>query len=100
MAAQFLAAAVGHNSDGAVRNVPQQCCEWLFEMEYHRVIVGRIDAINQTICSRFGAANLSLQQGIESPLYVARGKRAPIMKSHALMQMKNIRTWIRNFPAF
>ena len=68
-------------------------------MKHHRVVIGRVDAIDQAIGGCFRTANLSLQQGIEGPLYVTRGQRSSIMKFHALMQVENVSAWIRDFPA-
>src|SRR5271155_3394812 len=71
MLADLVSTAVGDDSDRAIRNVPQQG-EWLLQMKYHGERVGCIDVINGSIRGGFSAANFSLQQGIEGPLYVPR----------------------------
>src|ERR1700736_4309092 len=99
MAAHLITATEGNNADGAIRNIPQQSGKWLFEMKHDRVIVGSIDAIHEPVRGRLGAANLALQQGIEGPLDIAGGERAPIMEFHILMQVEYIGARIGNFPA-
>ena len=100
LAADLVAAAVGHDADGAVGKIPQQRGERFFEVEDDGVVVGRLDVVHESVDRRLGAANLSLQQGIESPLHVASGQRAAVVELHAVMQMKNIGQRIGNLPAF
>src|ERR1700675_3375249 len=63
-------------------------------------IIRRVDAIDETIRRRLGAANLSFEQGIEGPFDIARGERPAIMKSYPAMQMEDVRQSIGNLPAF
>src|SRR5580692_1922470 len=97
MPADLVSTAVGDDSDRAVRNVPQQS-ERLLQMKYHGERVGSIDVIHGPIRCCFRAANFSLQQGIEGPLYVPRSERAAIVKLHALMQVEYISQRIWDFP--
>src|SRR6266571_7867584 len=68
-------------------------------MKNQRAVVGCVDALHQAVRPGFGATNFSLQQGIETPLYVARCERAAIAKLHPRVQMKNVSLRIGNFPA-
>ena len=49
VAAHLVAAAVGHDADGAVGKIPQQGRERLFEMEDDGVVVRRVDVIDEAI---------------------------------------------------
>src|SRR5580700_2151291 len=59
-------------------------------------IVRRVEVIHEAISCRLDAVNLAGEQRIEGPLYVPRGERAPVVKLHAMMQMKDVsqRVWI------
>src|SRR5579862_9463429 len=99
LAADLVAAAVGHNAHGAVGQIPQESGERLFEVEDDGEVVSRVDAIYELINACLGAANLSLQQRIESPLHITRRQRAAVVKLYPVMQMKNISERVGNIPA-
>ena len=100
MPRHFVAAAIGHNPDRAVRQIPEQGRVLFLHVEDHRDIVRRVDAVHERVHRRLGAANLALQQRVESPLHIARGERTPIVKRDATMQMKDVGERIGNLPAF
>src|ERR1700678_4192976 len=98
MTADLVSTAVRDNSNGTVRNIPQQSGEWFFEMKHNGGIVGRVKGSTEPIRGCLGTTNLSLQQRIESPLHIARGKRTAIVKLHALVQVKYVSKRIGNVP--
>jgi len=67
-------------------------------MKDHSEIVGRINVVDKAIIRRLGAANPALEQRIERPLHIAGGQSAAVMKSDAMMKMKNIGSRIGNLP--
>src|ERR1700685_4814712 len=71
MTADLVSTAVRDNSNGAVRNIPQQSGEWFFEMKHNGGIVGRVNAIHEPIRGCLGTTNLSLQQKMQSTLTLA-----------------------------
>ena len=69
-------------------------------MENHCELIRCIDMVHESISGCLGAANLALQQGLERPLHITRGKRPSIVELDPLMEMKDVSLGIRNFPAF
>ena len=70
MRRHFFAAAVGNDADGAVGKVPQQGCGGFFHMKDDGVVIGRVDAIDETVHGGFGGADFTLQR-IERPFHIA-----------------------------
>ena len=99
MRRDFTSAAVGHDANRAIGQIPQQSGDRFLHVKDDGEVIGRIDAIDEAVDRRLGAANLALKQGIERPLHVARGERTSIMKLHAVMQMKDVGERIGNLPA-
>ena len=99
LAADLVAAAVGNDAHGAVGEVPQQRGEWFLEMEDDGVVIGRVDAVHESVNRCLRAAHLSLQQGVEGPLHVASGQGAAVVKLHAMVQVEDIGQRIGNVPA-
>src|SRR5437763_6756926 len=69
-------------------------------MKSDRVVVGRFDAIDESVRRCAGTANLSLQQGIEGPLHIPRSERAAIVELHSTVKVKDVSQRIGNVPAF
>ena len=99
MPRHFISAAVGHNADRAIGEIPQQGGVRLFHVKYHGEVIRRIEVIHEAIGRRLGTANLSGKQGIEGPLHIARGERTPVVKLHAVMKVKDVGQRIGNLPA-
>ena len=52
---------------------------------------------NRRCC--FGAANLSVGDGVEGPLHVARSKGPAVVEVHALAKMEDVGQRVGNLPA-
>ena len=99
MPRHLIAAAVGHNANRSIGDVPQQRGVRFLHVEDNREVIRSVEMIEKAKGCRFRATNLSSKQGIESPLHVARGQRASVVEFHASMQMKNIGERVGNLPA-
>src|SRR5262249_41590896 len=93
-------AALGHNANRTVGEIPQQSGEGLFQVEHNREVVRCVDVVDGAIDAGLGGADLSCQQGIERPLHVTRGEGSSVVKLYGRSNMEDVSKRVRNFPAF
>ena len=98
LAIEVLAAAIRHDADGAVGQVPQQRRKRLFQVEDDGVVVGGVDVVDRSVGACLGAAEFAAEQRIEGPLHIARGQRLAIVEANTVMQMKNVGLRIGDLP--
>ena len=99
IAIEVLAAAIRHDADGAIGQVPQQRRKRLLQMEDDGVVVGRVDVVDRGVGACLSAANFAAEERIEGPLHVARGQQLSVVEVDAVMQMKDVRLRDREFPS-
>src|SRR5215469_10713394 len=68
-------------------------------MENHRVVIGRVNAIHRPVDGSLRGANPDLQDGVESPLYVASGQGLAVVESDSVMEVKDVSPGIGDLPA-
>ncbi len=100
MAIEILAAAVRHDADRAVGQIPQQRRERLLQMEDDGVVIGGVDAVDRSVGAGLRAAQFATDERVEGPLHVARGQRLAVVKPNAMMQMEDVGLRIGNLPTF
>ena len=99
MLPEIASAALRHNANRARRKIREQKIIRALKMKYDRQLVRCVDAYDRGVRVGLGRDHRTRPHGIDSPLHVARGEHAAIVKANTAAQMKDERKWVRLFPS-
>src|SRR5947207_3222242 len=100
MLAEILAAAIGHNPNGAISQVPKQGRKRFFKTKNYRALIGSFNQLYILIGAGLRRNDCAIKHRIEGPLHVSRAHDLAVVKTHSRAEMKDVSQGIRNLPAF